>query len=70
MRRFALAQENVAAHERTVRQVDALVERGAGRRSDLQQAAGRLALALNQLTQLEGQLAQSAAATWSRRTRY
>lgn len=54
----ALAQENVVAHERTVRQVGALVERGAGRRSDLQQAAGRLALAQNQLSQLEGQLAQ------------
>jgi len=36
-----------------------LVERGAGRRSDLQQAAGRLALAQNQLTQVEGQLAQA-----------
>jgi adhesin transport system outer membrane protein len=56
---LALAEENVAAHERTVRQVSALVERGAGRRSDLQQAAGRLALAQNVLTQLRGQLAQS-----------
>jgi outer membrane protein, adhesin transport system len=54
-----LAEENVAAHERTVRQVDLLVERGAGRRSDLQQAAGRLALAQNLLTQVRGQLAQS-----------
>lgn len=59
---LALAQQNVAAHERTVRNVDALVERGAGRRSDLQQAAGRLALAQNLLTQLDGQLAQSEAA--------
>jgi adhesin transport system outer membrane protein len=54
-----LARENVSSHERTVRQVDTLVERGAGRRSDLQQAAGRLALAQNQLTQAEGQLAQA-----------
>jgi adhesin transport system outer membrane protein len=59
---LALAEENVAAHERTVRQVSALVERGAGRRSDLQQAEGRLALAQNVLTQLRGQLAQSEAA--------
>jgi len=56
---LTLARENVAAHERTVRQVDALVARGAGRRSDLQQAAGRLALAQNLLAQTEGQLAQA-----------
>jgi adhesin transport system outer membrane protein len=55
----ALAEENVTAHERTVRQVEMLVERGAGRRSDLQQALGRLALAQNLLTQVRGQLAQS-----------
>lgn len=58
----ALAAENVAAHERTVRQVETLVERGAGRRSDLQQAAGRLALAQNTLTQVSGQLHQGEAA--------
>jgi len=59
---IAFAQDSVAAHERTVRQVDTLVERGAGRRSDLQQAAGRLALAQNQLAQLRGQLTQAEAA--------
>src|SRR5918999_5516645 len=57
-----LAADNVSAHERTVSQVGALVERGAGRRSDLQQATGRLALAQNVLTQTRGQLAQSEAA--------
>lgn len=56
-----LAEENVAAHERTVQQVQTLVERGAGRRSDLQQAQGRLALAQSQLTQTRGQLAQGEA---------
>src|SRR5262245_25117096 len=56
-----LAEENVAVHERTVQQVQTLVERGAGRRSDLQQAQGRLALAQSQLTQARGQLAQSEA---------
>lgn len=59
---IAFAQDSVAAHERTVRQVDTLVERGAGRRSDLQQAAGRLALAQNLLVQLRGQLSQAEAA--------
>ena len=59
---IAFAEASVAAHERTVRQVDTLVERGAGRRSDLQQAAGRLALAQNQLAQLRGQLTQAEAA--------
>lgn len=55
---LALAEQNVAAHERTARQVGLLVERGAGRRSDLQQAEGRLALANNLLAQVRGQLAQ------------
>jgi outer membrane protein, adhesin transport system len=59
---IAFAQDSVAAHERTVRQVDTLVERGAGRRSDLQQAAGRLALAQNLLVQLRGQLSQAESA--------
>ena len=59
---IAFAEASVAAHERTVRQVDTLVERGAGRRSDLQQAAGRLALAQNQLAQLRGRLTQAEAA--------
>lgn len=59
---IAFAQDSVAAHERTVRQVDTLVERGAGRRSDLQQAAGRLALAQNLLFQLRGQLSQAESA--------
>jgi adhesin transport system outer membrane protein len=58
----ALAEENVATHERTLRQVDLLAERGAGRRSDAQQAAARLALAQSLLTQLRGQLAQAQSA--------
>lgn len=55
----ALAEENVATHERTRRQVELLADRGAGRRSDAQQAAARLALAQGQLTQLRGQLSQA-----------
>ena len=53
----ALAGENVQAHERTVKQVEMLAEGGVGRRSDVQQAAGRLALANASLTQIRGQLA-------------
>lgn len=59
---LALAEDNVAAHARTGRQVDMLVERGAGRRSDAQQAAARLALAQGLLYQVRGQLAQAESA--------
>lgn len=55
----AFAEENVAVHDRTVRQVELLAERGAGRRSDAQQAVARLALAQSTLTQQRGQLAQA-----------
>jgi adhesin transport system outer membrane protein len=56
---MVFAEENVAAHDRTVRQVELLAERGAGRRSDAQQASARLALAQSLLTQQRGQLAQA-----------
>ena len=55
----AFAEENVAVHNRTLSQVELLAERGAGRRSDAQQAAARLALAQSTLTQQRGQLAQA-----------
>jgi len=55
----AFAEENVAVHDRTARQVELLADRGAGRRSDAQQAAARLALAQSLLTQQRGQLAQA-----------
>ena len=55
----AFAEENVAVHDRTARQVELLAERGAGRRSDAQQAVARLALAQSLLTQQRGQLAQA-----------
>ena len=56
------AEENVAVHDRTARQVELLAERGAGRRSDAQQAAARLAFAQSVLTQQRGQLAQAESA--------
>lgn len=58
----ALAEENVAAHERTFWQVQLLAESGKGRRSDAQQAAARLALAQSSLMLLRGQLRQAEAA--------
>src|SRR5438552_12557290 len=58
----AFGEENVAVHDRTLRQVELLADRGAGRRSDAQQAAARLALAQATLSQLRGQLAQAESA--------
>jgi len=58
----AFGEENVAVHDRTLRQVELLAERGAGRRSDAQQAAARLALAQSLLSQQRGQLAQAESA--------
>lgn len=55
----AFAEENVAVHNRTLGQVELLAERGAGRRSDAQQAAARLSLAQSILSQQRGQLAQA-----------
>jgi adhesin transport system outer membrane protein len=55
----AFGEENVAVHDRTMRQVELLADRGAGRRSDAQQAAARLALAQATLSQLRGQLLQA-----------
>lgn len=55
----AFAEENVAVHNRTLSQVELLADRGAGRRSDAQQAQARLALAQSTLTQQRGQLAQA-----------
>jgi adhesin transport system outer membrane protein len=54
-----IAQVNVTVHQRTLEQVTMLSERGAGRRSDAQQAEARLALARSTLTALRGQLEQS-----------
>jgi outer membrane protein, adhesin transport system len=58
----SFAEENAAVHDRTARQVDLLAERGAGRRSDAQQALARLAFANSLLTQQRGQLAQAESA--------
>jgi len=54
-----IAQVNVTVHQRTLEQVTMLFERGAGRRSDAQQAEARLALARSTLTALRGQLEQA-----------
>ena len=56
---MAIAQENVAAHERTLRQVGILAEGGVGRRADVLQAAARLAQAQTALASLQGQLEQA-----------
>ena len=44
-RLYALAQENVASHEETLRQINARNESGASRRSELEQTEGRVARA-------------------------
>ncbi|MGH8711518.1 MAG: TolC family outer membrane protein, partial [Burkholderiales bacterium] len=54
-----IAQANVAVHQQTLRQVTLLTEGGAARRSDVQQAVARLALAQSSLTSLRGQLEQA-----------
>lgn len=56
---MAIARENVAAHERTLRQVGILAEGGVGRRADVVQAAARLAQAQSALASLQGQLEQA-----------
>ena len=57
-----LAQQNVAAHQRTLEQMKRRTEQGVGRRSDDLQAEARLALAQSSLTQLRGQLELAEAA--------
>ena len=57
-----IARGNVATHQRTLEQVSLLADRGAGRRSEAQQAEARLALAQSTLTGLRRQLEQAEAA--------
>jgi adhesin transport system outer membrane protein len=57
-----IARSNVEAHQRTLEQVSLLAEKGAGRRSDVQQAEARLALAYSTLTGLRRQREQAEAA--------
>ena len=59
---IVIAEQNVKAHQRTLRQIELLADGGAGRRSDVLQAAARLALTEASLTQLRGQLEQAIAA--------
>lgn len=56
---IGIAQQNAAAHERTLRQVGILAEGGVGRRADVLQAAARLAQAQSALASLQGQLEQA-----------
>jgi adhesin transport system outer membrane protein len=56
-----IAASNVAAHQRTLDQVNLIVESGAGRRADSRQSEARLALAQSSLLGLRGQLDQSEA---------
>jgi outer membrane protein, adhesin transport system len=57
-----IGEENVAAHERTLKQVTTLADGGVGRRADAVQVSGRLAQANSSLAQLRGQLEQANAA--------
>lgn len=59
---IVIAEQSVQAHQTTLRRIELLAEGGAGRRSDVQQAAARHGLSEATLTQLRGQLAQALAA--------
>lgn len=56
---LTIARENVATHERTLSDVNALADAGRGRRADVTQADARKALAVSSLEQLDGQLGQA-----------
>jgi adhesin transport system outer membrane protein len=56
-----IAEQNLAAHRRTLEQVVRRTESGVGRRSDDRQTEARVALAESQLTQLHGQLDEAEA---------
>ena len=57
----SVARENVATHERTLTDVNALADAGRGRRADVTQADARRALAVSAVEQLNGQLSQTEA---------
>ncbi len=59
---IAIAEQNVAVHERTLDQIAKRTESGVGRRSDERQTDARVALARSSLAQLRGQLRQAEAA--------
>ncbi|HEV7803602.1 MAG TPA: TolC family outer membrane protein [Burkholderiales bacterium] len=56
---LGVARENVATHDRTLSDVNALAEAGRGRRADVTQADARRALAISAVEQLNGQLNQT-----------
>jgi adhesin transport system outer membrane protein len=56
---LTVARENVAIHEKTLDDVNALADAGRGRRADVTQAQARRALAMSAVEQLVGQLTQS-----------
>jgi adhesin transport system outer membrane protein len=56
---LSVARENVATHEKTLSDVNALAEAGRGRRADVIQADARRALALSAVEQLNAQLFQT-----------
>lgn len=51
-----LAKDNLVVHQKTLEQVRLLVDSGAGRRADVQQTEGRLALATSTMLRNEGDL--------------
>ena len=58
---IVIAQQNQAAHEKTLEEVSLLADAGRGRRADVTQAEARRALANSALEQLTGQLRQAEA---------
>jgi adhesin transport system outer membrane protein len=56
---LGVARNNVAIHEKTLGDVNALADAGRGRRADVTQAEARRALAVSAVEQLVGQLNQS-----------
>lgn len=59
---IVIAEQSVQAHQDTLRRIELLAQGGAGRRSDVQQAAARHGLSEASLTQLRGQLEQALSA--------
>ena len=51
-----LAKDNLVIHQKTLSQIAEIVEKGAGRKADVQQSQSRLALASSNLVRAQGEL--------------
>ncbi len=54
-----LAKDNLVIHQKTLTQISEIVEKGAGRKADVQQSQSRLALASSNLVRAQGELREA-----------